>query len=144
MSADNPQRRLDIRLGWLGGIIDGEGMITVIKRSNGYNFCPRISIANTDKILLDEVEKIFKELNLSYHFQSKSYKVGEKEKIKFEITVNGLRRCSKVLPLIIPFLISKKERAEKLLLWCEYRLSKKSRERYTEKDKEILSIRQRV
>ena len=144
MGADNQQRRLDSRLGWLGGIIDGEGMITVIKRTNGYSFIPRISIANSDTKIIDEVAEIFNELNLPYYIQSKSYNVGKEVRIKYELLVNGLVRCSQVLPHIIPFLVSKKERAKELLSWCEYRLSRKKGEKYTDKDTLILSIRQRI
>ena len=143
MGADNQQRRLDIKLGWLGGIIDGEGMITVIKRTDGYSFIPRISIANSDKKIIEEVEEILRNLDLPYYLQSKKYEVGNKIRVKFEILINGLKRCSQVLPHIIPFLVSKKEKAIKLLAWCEYRLSKNSREKYTKKDDEILIIRQR-
>ena len=144
MSADNQQRRLNSRLGWLGGIIDGEGMITVIKRTNGYSFFPRISIANSDKKIINEAVDIFKELNLPYYIQSKSYKVGKEVRKKYELLVNGLIRCSQVLPHIIPFLVSKKERAKKLLSWCKYRISRKRGEKYTDKDTLILSIRQRI
>lgn len=143
MSADNPQRRLEIKLAWLGGIIDGEGMITVVKRTSGYSFAPRISIANTDRKIIDEAALIFDELKLKYYLQSKTYKVGEKVKIKFELLFNGMERCLKVLPIIIPFLISKKEKAEKLLSWCKYRTSLKRNSKYTENDLEILSIRKR-
>ena len=141
MGADNQQRRIDLKLAWLGGIIDGEGMITVIKRTGGYSFIPRISIANSDKRIIKEASNILRELNLLHYIQSKPYTVGNKTRIKFEILINGLKRCSQALPHIIPFLVSKKEKAEKLLEWCGYRLSKTSQEKYTDKDEEILSIR---
>jgi hypothetical protein len=143
MDADNQQRRLDIKLGWLGGIIDGEGMITVIKRSSSYSFIPRVSIANSDLAIIKEASRILEELNIMYHLQSKNYYVGEKERIKYEVLINGLKRCSKVLPYIIPYLVSKKDKAERLLSWCKHRLSVKPNSKYTEMDTEILSIRQR-
>src|SRR3989338_5086286 len=110
MSADNQQRRLSRRLGWLGGVIDGEGMITVVKRSKGNSYYPRISIANSDITLINEVISIFEELKMPYYLQSKQYDVDGKNRIKYEILVNGLTRCCEVLPVILPFLISKKER----------------------------------
>ena len=106
-------------------------------------FYPRILIANTDEKIMDEIVYIFSELNLPYYLQSKTYSVGKRQRIKYELLVNGLKNCSKVLPYVIPYLIAKKERAQKLLLWCESRLSK-SASKYTKEDFEILSIRQRV
>ncbi len=143
MGADNQQRRLDVRLGWLGGIIDGEGMITVMKRVNGCSFYPRISIANTNKNLINEASFIFNELGLAYYIQSKTYFVGEKQRIKYELLVNGIRRCIPVLQLVIPYLVAKKENAEKLLSWC-LRRNNLGASKYDEEDMKILSIRQRI
>ena len=142
MSADNQQRRLN-KLSWLGGIIDGEGMITVIMRTHGCSCYPRISIVNCDKNIIEEVTQILNELNLKHYIQTKVYVVGEEQHIKYEVLVNGIKRCIPMLHEIIPYLVAKKERAQKLLVWCNRRLLRPMM-KYTQEDLEILSIRQRV
>ena len=61
---DNQQERL-VRLGWLGGIIDGEGNVSVCltkdhRRADERLIYPVIKISNTSKILLDEVADILR------------------------------------------------------------------------------------
>src|SRR5438105_4472359 len=113
-SADNQQRRLELKLSWLGGIVDGEGMVTTIKRfeknrnQNGY--IPRVSIVNTDLLIIDEVVEICKELSLSYYVQSKKGK--GLWKTKYEVLFNGFTRCKAILEVMIPYLVSKRQRAE--------------------------------
>lgn len=137
VGAGNEQRRLEIRLAWLGGIIDGEGMVTVIRRKKGSRkgFIPRVSIVNTDERIISEVVSILKELRLAHYTQTKA---GTKAgwKTKWEVQFNGHIRCAAALPHLIPYLVSKREKAEALLELCERRLV--TREPYGERDMELI------
>jgi hypothetical protein len=142
IQGDNQQQSLDLKLSWLGGIIDGEGMVTLIKRDyktqNG--FAPRISIVNTDLKIINEVSEICNCLNLAYYIQKKEGK--GTWKTKYELLFGGIKRCNKFLPYIIPFLIAKKEKAELLKEYCNIRLSLPIRSPIGNREKEIaLQIR---
>ena len=61
----NQQRRIGDRLNWLGGIIDGDGMVTITKKHqtkrdkvnnwNSNSWSPRISVVNTNMVMINEV-----------------------------------------------------------------------------------------
>lgn len=146
-SADNQQRRLESRLSWLGGIIDGEGMVTTIKRVNGksnqYGYMPRVSIVNTDLIIINEVISICEEVSLPYYVQTKRGK--GLWKTKYEIIFNGIRKCKPILEIIIPYLVAKQQRAVSLLEFCNKRLSLPRQSPYSEGDIKLAqSIRVRI
>ena len=122
--AGNQQRRFRLRLSWLGGIIDGEGMITAVRRKSRtrkqYGYAPRISIVNTDMAIIDEAISIFEELSLPYYLQTKPGK--GTWKVKYEVIFNGIKKCQPVLKVVIPYLIAKRSKAVMLLKFCDHRL----------------------
>lgn len=147
--AENQQRSLESRLCWLGGIIDGEGMITAIKRSEHKRrqagFIPRISIANTDMVMIDEVVAILTQLELVHYLQSWTDRGHEHWKRKYEVIINGILRCSEALPIMIPYLVVKRSKAERLLRFCESRRSHPTRTPYSEEEIQLaLSLRERI
>ena len=151
MSSDNPsgagnqQRSLESRLSWLGGVIDGEGMITAIKRSTAgrvqNGFAPRISITNTDPVMIDEVVSILRETGLAFHLQQKDG-IGTWKR-KLEVIIEGFKRCSQALPVLLPYLVSKREKAERLLRLCESRIQSNSAPYTAEQVALALSLRER-
>lgn len=130
------------QLGWLGGIIDGEGTITIrVKERKGQStfLTPVISMVNTDKLLMDTFTDILKEYNIphwvSYYEPTKNWKP------RWQVQIGGLRRCQKALPIIKDYLVAKKELAEIVLDWCNSRINKAGkREYYSEKDLEIVRL----
>lgn len=140
---DNQQRSLDARLSWLGGIIDGEGMITAIRRTNGEGFIPRLSIVNTDLKIIQECVAIFEEMELPHYLQTKAGK--GTWLTKYELLVNGMKRCDRVLPVLIPHLVAKRERAERLLALCRERLDQPSNTPWSEQHiANALAVRGRI
>lgn len=138
---DNQQRRIEERLSWLGGIIDGEGCITACQRrykNKPVGFIPRIGIVNTDMNLINEVVSILEKVKLPFHVRSQKDKKHPHWKIKFEIYIIGIKRCVKSLPILIPYIISKKEKAVRLLSFCESRLSKPIYSSYTDFEIDLL------
>lgn len=135
----NPQRSLEDRANWLGGIIDGEGMITAIKqvsRKGTHNYLPRISVVNTDMSIIDEVISIFKEMGLPHYVQTKAGKGTWKTKI--EVIIQGQARCARTLPVLIPLIIAKRKRAVNLLGFCESRLTRGKAAPYSEHEWTLL------
>ncbi len=123
----NQQRSLENDLHWLGGIIDGEGAIMAIKRSEKHrtnSYVPKITIVNTNPIIIRDCLSILETVGLPHYVQTKEGKGTWKTKI--EIIIAGYKRVSKVLPILLPFIRSKKNQALKLLELVNSRLEKQA------------------
>jgi hypothetical protein len=106
-----------LELGWLAGIIDGEGSITVVKR--GPTFVPCVKMSNTSKLLIDKYCSLLDKLDISYHCYGRQ-KEGNR-KYQWEVSVEGRPRVFKFVTLLQDILIAKKSQAEKTLEWIESR-----------------------
>lgn len=107
-------KRLEDRyLGWVAGIVDGEGHIGLGKqKQNGcrrYNYHPTIHVTNTNYEILNELEKLTSLGIIDYHNHTldKYKKVGRWRLRKDEQKV--------FLPIILPYLIGKALQAELLI-----------------------------
>lgn len=132
---DNQQERFDIRMSWLAAIIEGEGWVTLIKRlthqkNNKKTVCytPNIGMTNSDKIIVDEVENLFKSLDLHYRLQTRLGKIGSDgilRKTRYEISVASMRDIKILANNILPYMIGeKKNRIRKLFEFFEIREKK--------------------
>jgi len=55
--------------GWLGGIIDGEGTITLVlkeRKNKTPIITPKLTIVNTDEKIINKVQEIYKYLNIPF------------------------------------------------------------------------------
>jgi hypothetical protein len=129
-----------IDLGWLGGIFDGEGTITITIRGRKNQtdlLTPRITVANTDKIIIDKITQIYKKYNIPYWISYYKSKGNWKESWRVEIT--GIKRSLKILPILKKYLVAKKDLADDVLSWCESRKNDfGKRTFYSDKDLEIV------
>ena len=72
---DNPQATLRTLttedLSWLGGVIDGEGCVSLYRRIRGkaVNFTPEINISNSDPFFIEEVAKILEMAEIGHWVQ---------------------------------------------------------------------------
>jgi hypothetical protein len=125
---DNQQERLESRLCWLGGIIDGEGCLTIssyFKRYNGteiFAAVPIIQITNTNKRLVETVVNIYSEFAIRHYVSSFSPKA-KNSKTRYDIAIKGIERCNDALKIIKPYIIIKDIQAEILQKFCRYRLT---------------------
>ena len=126
---DNQQESL---LWWLGGIIDGEGCITINHHRLHRNtqketllFSPIIVIVNTNKVLIETCQEILRTSGIP-HFVSytDSSKKNPHWKPKWSITISGLKRVSKALAILSPYIIAKKEEKTLVKRFCDLRLTK--------------------
>lgn len=117
---DNQARE---KLIWLAGFIDGEGCIGIQKASNNVKYSkylPQIGIVNTCFKTIEHIHEILNDLDIGHHIYArkvKSYKHLPQKELRFR----GFKRCRKFLPLIIPFLVTKKEQAEVMMEYFTYR-----------------------
>jgi len=106
-----------IELGWLAGIVDGEGTISAYwEKKKGYKSPSRylqvyIGVSNTDNKITEKCKKITKAGGIYYH---KTHHEKNKDWSRWE--ARGGNAC-KIVELILPYLISKKSQAKNLLKW---------------------------
>ena len=115
---DNQQERRTFQLGWLIGLVEGEGCITlsrgaVTKTKFGTKIQPYMSITNTNDQLMQRAVEVIKELDLPFHLAMR------KGVIRIEIYGQG--RVKKWLTLITPYLVGKKEQAKLVLKFIALR-----------------------
>jgi hypothetical protein len=104
-------------LGWLAGIIDGEGSITVCKR--GSTYVPTIKMSNTSKVLVEKYCDILDGLDITY----KCYGIQKKgnRKYQWEVCIDGRPRVYKAMSIVQHLLIAKQKQAVKVVEWIESR-----------------------
>ena len=137
---------LEKRIIWLAGFTDGEGTITVfthLDNSDGYNFRryqAQYSIVNTNPVLINEVQKILNELEVSSHLMTRK-RQNENHSDALQLNVRKLTCLVKLLTSLIPYLIGKKAQAELALRFVQSRLArppvKNGYSPYNDEEKEI-------
>jgi hypothetical protein len=147
MSMGNRQGTLpvtDIEIGWLAGIIDGEGTIAFSPFyrqligggvANDLRVKPQLIVTNTDKALIERVADILGRCHVGVHVQTRTQRgqnflATSKYQPLHTATSVGFRRVKKALEVIGPHLVSKKRKADLVLRYIvqrELRLSSNSR-----------------
>ena len=111
----------DFELGWLTGLIDGEGSFTLrihVRKTKTAGerprFSPQMTITNTDEAFINRACGILHELGIGFYRQKRQK--GGKNKVQYEVMIyaNGLRM---LLPKIVNRL-GKKREAELMLEAC--------------------------
>jgi hypothetical protein len=121
------------RLSWLGGIIDGEGMIYLHRRNDKRGGVdPKITIVNTSPILIQECIAILRAIRVPFYVQTKK-PANKTWKTKIEIIIAGLKRCEKAIPFLLPYLVDKQHKCEMLYEFIKSRRANSYKE-YGEKE----------
>lgn len=110
----NQQERL---WSWLGGFVDGEGCFGIYrKREKGKMFhYPILDIVNTNPLDIDRAAQVISTVT-GLHIESRVK--GGNELPKWSLRVLGFNRMRKLLPVLIPYLVGKREEAELVLQFC--------------------------
>ncbi|RLF66126.1 MAG: hypothetical protein DRN30_02720 [Thermoplasmata archaeon] len=100
-------------IGWLAGIIDGEGCFTIrlLKRKTKYygvriRVEPRLSIVNTNEEMINKIISIFEKIGIKKYGKNLRKRKEAKDQIVVTIYTTGLK---KLLPLIKDICIKKGE-----------------------------------
>ncbi len=136
---DNQQGTND--LAYLGGIIDGEGSIyaALIKAQNSTYAKIELKIVNTNFELIEYISGIYKKYDIA-HYISDHKKQKLHHKSAKTITVGGIKRLYKALPILIPFVVIKRKQAILALRYINSRLRNTSRKApFTKDEVEILA-----
>lgn len=132
-----PHNKIDnqhatLRLSWLAGILDGEGSFMIIrsKRNNKFRYFYRISITNSNELIVNECKKILDQLKTKYccYYQDRrGIKIPRRQTYLIHITNRDgiIKLCKSV----VIHLIGKKKIAKNLLKivssWQKYQKKEK-------------------
>ena len=117
----DPQERLHFKIGYILGLIDGEGCYQLEHDGRGHYY-PSLTICNTDPLIIDQLKQYLEELNIEYFVWSPKF-YGKEKRPYLRLFVKGIRRMKVVLDLVTQYPHAKIERAKILKLYCEYRLA---------------------
>jgi hypothetical protein len=121
----------EAELGWLAGIMDGEGTIGMSRvltasKCKNPSYRPIFQIANTDIRILNRASEILYSVCgvASYIVianRRKAENINKPWKTGYRLQIHVQRRIARVLPMLIPYLTAKREQAEILLAYCSRR-----------------------
>ena len=123
-------------LGYLAGIIDGEGMIGIYRQPHGT--MTRVSVSNTNSTIIERVREIMVKIGVSPHIYLVKKQDG-KRKDCWEIMVTSQVSCRKVLETVMPYLCGKKAQAQLLLDYVISRHGKKARYGLSPEEERMIS-----
>ncbi len=132
---DNQQERFENKMVWLAAIIEGEGWISLGKayshvknKKKRIYYKPQIGAVNSDKLIMDEVKKLFTLLALKFRHQLRQGKIGNDgifRKDRYEVSVSSVKDIVNLSKAILPYMIGeKKNRFYKVLEFIDIRKGK--------------------
>lgn len=132
----------EAELGWLAGMLEGEGCITFFQQARkrgGYDIITGIQITNTDVNIISKLNEILKKCDLSWFLRDKKvYSKNHTQCFYLECRQQAMLRKS--LEILIPYMYgNKKSKANLVLDYLNKRneaskTTGKYRTRYTEDD----------
>ena len=116
------QQVTDFELGWLAGILDGEGNISMrtSKFKGDTHYSVGVGFTNTSEELLKKVDSICSRLGANLHWQKKARP--QRCLQGWDLTTRKISYCQRILEPLLPLLTSKREKAELALSFCKRRL----------------------
>jgi|SRR5690606_25628561 len=108
---DNQQAKLQFDIGYLVGMLEGEGCITLIAigRKGRKKITPYISITNTNPIVFDTFSGIAKSLGLPFYVSQRRIKSG---KTAYRLEVTGAKRTKRWVDALLPYMAGKRRQLE--------------------------------
>jgi len=103
----------DIEIGYIAGLIDGEGTITFNSTQRKYIGCPKIIIVNTDEKMIDWICKKIPRARKSFRGKT------TKHKKAFAACITQIETIKEVLKKVHPVLITKKEQSSVMLNYLD-------------------------
>lgn len=120
------QQVTESELGWLGGIIDGEGSIGINGRENNrINLVANLQLSNSSPLMIQKVIEIMDKLGVKHYIQTHhlSY-VNPNHQDVYKIIIGRQSQLKLFLETIIPYLLVKKPQAELVLRYVTKRVNK--------------------
>jgi hypothetical protein len=115
----NPQERRYFYIGYLIGIIDGEGAYQL--NPDRIYYSPMITIGNTDDKIIELTLEVLTFLGIPCHVWNPK-KHGKERRNSRRVYVRGLKNIKLATDIILKYPSAKNERARLLNDFCNYRL----------------------
>ena len=118
------QQATEAELGWLAGIIDGEGTITIQRRMRHKKYPEyeaRICIVNTNTDIIYKCDELFHKMNITPYHQIPNDGAHNKLPL-YEIRITRLAYIKILLDSIVIYLVGKKSQAQLVLQYVNSRL----------------------
>jgi len=111
--------------GWLGGIIDGEGCLQLAKQKykDRFHFRPQLVISNNNLLIIEKIREVARLNNLPVYFMNRGYAAKDATAKTIALQIMGLRRVKLWLDCLTPYIFGKREQAEIISQYIDYRLS---------------------
>lgn len=113
---DNPQETTapsQFKLGWLIGMIEGEGLVGLYRNRSGNNktfyYRPVIKIYNTEIALIARCHEYLTELGVPHFIYENKPRLkltGKEYKTLYSLYIQGIKRCEKALKVLQPELFT--------------------------------------
>jgi len=143
---DNQQVMTLFELGWLVCAVESEGCFSLRKqvgwqRPNGYkqksHFYPMIELTTTDRAYANNYRRLLDIAGIGHY----DWEVAgtEKTRPQYRTKVRGMQRMHKFMVLLIPYLVSKRNRAEVLMKFIEHRLAQSPTKPYTQVELDLFN-----
>lgn len=117
------QQVTDFDIGWLVGILDGEGCFCLAKTKENKGYQISIKFVNTNLFIIDELVRILKALNIPY-FVYDAIRADNQQPAK-RVEVNGLTDVKKFIDFFYSYLLCKKDQAFLMREYIDLRATKK-------------------
>lgn len=121
---DNQQKRnADKDLGWLVGVLEGEGCFTIQQRKNKHStsYTPLVQITNTNPDMILKAKRILTELKIPCYIYLQ--KQGD-YRLCYRVVTLGIKRVKRLLDILEPHIECRSEQARSLQKFVNSRLSR--------------------
>lgn len=131
----------NIELGWLCGLIDGEGCIYICKRGGQRtDYKAGIKVAMCCHDTIEYLADLLKRVNVPYHIVKREGSKKNNRSASWALSIEGHKRALKILPLITPHLVTKKQQAQVVWQFCQERDNSWHRSPYTKGQIALIEI----
>lgn len=121
----NPQERLSFELGYIIGLIDGEGSYQLSADINKYGrryWSPKISIFNCNPIIIERCCEALRTLGVPFHVWAPTMK-GNERFPNIRLSIAGIKRCKTIIDTLAAVPHGKSAQAALLKEFIDLRLS---------------------
>lgn len=131
----------EIEFGWLCGLIDGEGCIYICSRGGERtDYKPGMRIAMCCHDTIEHTSSLLKKIDVPHHITARAGSQKTNRSPSWAITIEGHKRMLKILPVVAPHLVTKKQQAAVVWQFCKERNAGWHRAPYSENQLALLDV----
>lgn len=128
------ERPAEGELGWLGGMLDGEGSLALTCNNTHRSIYPIISITTVDENIIKKCEEIIKKIGIEFGSVYYVPPRGKQRRSSHTIRVSTAKRVKSFLTVLKPYIFGKTHQVDFLIEWCSIRTSLPYAHPYTERE----------